>query len=314
MCRCHFKNYVLNGKGIGLKIVVLFSLLIAVLAGSLAYYQLTALANDPSNTAFIDTLPIIKVENGKIVEPVYNHEVLIIPGNPNEIKIVVDTAQEDISAIAPDETLYITAKNIYARKNNQVTAYQLPQDFSKVITHDVVRSYIHHVIIFASTVFAVSIFVFSFMGFMLTFLILSAFGSLINKCLSMSAWGRLSAWPWNVMFLIYVAGSYKMQFHIGYLFLIPILISLIIAVRLKKENTVTCFADDNCQLSLTKIPSPFLIADETDAAQAASSIDEKTTASKEKAPEKTKKKAKTEKKTTLKKTTMTKKASQAKKK
>lgn len=313
MCHCRFKNYALIGKGIGLKIVFLFSLLIAVAAAAVFVKYTTDQIKDPSTAAFIDSLPVIKIENGKIVEPIYTHEVLIVPGAAGDAKIILDTAQDDVSAIAPDESVYITAKNIYTRQNNEVKIYQLPETFSKVITHDVIRTYIHQAVLLAAGIMAFSVVIFSIMGFVVVFLALGAFGFLVNKSLSLSAWGRISAWPWSLVFILYTVSSYKFTMHLGYLFLIPILISLIIGAHLKKCTAVGCVEDDGCQFSLTKVPSPFLIADETITEEAKT-----TDISKEVETKKTKKPSvkdeKKQAKTSSKKATIAAKTAKAKKK
>lgn len=262
MFLCRLKSYVLNGKGIGLKVVFLSMLIVGIMIAFGLYGLFDIAFQNPSIQSSINKLPIIKIENGKIIEPIYDREVLTIPSTNRDITVVLDTIKDDVPSIDRNETIYITATKIYFRQENKIDMLEFSENFSKIITHEVFRSYVQKGIVLASGILSLFLFAFSLIGFILLFFTLCLLGPVFNKNLTASAWGRLSTIPWLLMFVFYVLSIYKWNLHISYLFLIPLLVSLLIGVRLRNAAKEVCLEKENRNVFLNAAKSiPFMTDD-----------------------------------------------------
>ncbi len=237
-CNCSFRKYALTGRGIGLKIVTLVSLLIGLIVGICGpIIMRNALNETGALNEFINTLPIVTIENGKIVNPVYNNETWYIPGTvegSSDIKIIANTTVDSIDAIPADVGLYITARNIYTTD----AVFPLPTTLSTVITHDTVRRYFDMMLRLSGVVLGSIIFVLGIIGFLIIYIPVFIIGFIMNRQLTIDAWGRILAWPWSIFYGITVLLSSFTMIAISPLYgsLIPMLITWIIGVMLANSS------------------------------------------------------------------------------
>lgn len=246
MCRCNcpIRRYVANGRGIGLKVVTLVGLLIGlIIAVSGPVIFLRTLNIDGSLDSFINSLPIVKIENGKIVDPIYDNEVWIIPDSAgdtkNDIKVIANTKIDDIDVIPSDVGAYITARTIYLSDGNQMRVFRLPEGINTVITHEVMRSTVNKMIWGAGIILGFFIFVSGILGFLVGYIPLLIVGLIIGRKISADTWGRAFAWPWVIVWGIGVLGGMFGWFFLSlpYIFLVSLLLAWIIGVVASNQST-----------------------------------------------------------------------------
>lgn len=248
MCRCNcpIRRYVANGRGIGLKVVTLVGLLIGlIIAVSGPVIFLKTLNIDGSLDSFINSLPIVKIENGKIVDPIYDNEVWIIPDSAgdtqNDIKVIANTKIDDVDVIPSDVSAYITARTIYLSDGNQMRVFRLPEGTNTVITHDVLRSAVNKMIWGAGMILGFFIFVSGILGFLVGYIPLLIVGLIIGRKISADTWGRAFAWPWVIVWGIGVLGGMFGWFFLSlpYMFLVSLLLAWIIGI-VAFNQSVSC--------------------------------------------------------------------------
>ena len=107
MCQCSFKtgycNYIAAGRGIGMKFAFLFSFLAGLAVAILSGFILRMQLNTNDVDSFIDTLPVVKIQDGRIVDPVLDNVVWTIPGEvpEDDIYVVANTTVDNVDAIPP---------------------------------------------------------------------------------------------------------------------------------------------------------------------------------------------------------------------
>lgn len=233
-----FKKYVQNGRGIGLKVVVWISLLVGLLTGICSVMIIKSLLQEQIDT-FVETLPIVKIEKGKIIEPIYHNEVWIIPdldGNQQkDLRIIADTAVDSVDYIPQDTDIYLTAKKIYLSNKFEKGIIDIPSDLSIVVTHDVVKQFLNKVLWFSGISVGLLLFVLSILFFLLGLVPVMLFGRLINRSLTMDMWGRAFAWPWVIVWNISIVAGVLGIFNITltYVFVIPMLLTWIFGAPMK---------------------------------------------------------------------------------
>lgn len=197
-------NYILKGKGIGLKyifyIATIISLIFAIYI-RIAGADLVPYANDIIN----QMLPL-KVENGVVVNPQNTIKVAQLREGDVSIPLplVLNTNIEDINPAEVPEGIYITKTKIYAINDQEIRIYPfsedfeaLPQDYSEGI-----KSGLTWVAVFSFVAGAILISVLYFIAVLLYSVAALLLGVMFGKKYEFDARMRLSA----VCFLtVYVA-------------------------------------------------------------------------------------------------------------
>ncbi len=122
-------NYIKQGKGIGLKYLLLFALFYAIVL-TIAFKRAGDEVLVPAAQKVADEFLPIKIENGVIVEPenMYKTYTLQITGDKNgneeTYEIIMNTEVETINPTdLKKEGIYITKNAIYFSANNQLKVY-----------------------------------------------------------------------------------------------------------------------------------------------------------------------------------------------
>lgn len=260
MCLYRFQNYFQNGKGTGIKVVLFWGFITAFLTTFLFYQQLNTFSQRSVYHELINALPPIKIENGKIIEPLYDHQEITLFGKNGGQKIVLDTAQEDIHAIARNQILYVTARAIYIRHENRTYSIRFPADLSQVITPDILNQLFQLSLMLTAVFLSLFLFIIELIGFVFFLLIVNTLGPLFNKEISLDMWGRISSLPWAGMFALFLLSLFYWPLHVVYLFLIPLLITLIIGVRMKNSSFKINLEEENRNMFLAATKSiPFTL-------------------------------------------------------
>lgn len=264
---CLFKNYILTGHGIGLKIVTLMALLISLFTGIVGPIILTEIFNDKELTEiFSNNMPVIKIQNGKIVDPVYNNAVWTssnITGDPqNEVIIVANTTVDSVSEIPENVTAYITARNIYTRNKTDIRVYHIPDDLTTTITHEKMASLAKKLLWAVGFVLALFLFVSAIIGFLIGYIPLIIVGLIVNRKLAIDAWGRAFAWPWIIIWGIAILAGMFGIFYLStlYVYLISLLITWIIGASLYNRTNTCSFENAS------------VLADETNSVETKSEV------------------------------------------
>ena len=276
-CNCPLKKYILTGHGIGMMIVTLIGLLVSIIIGVSGPIIITKTLNMNGDfDSFIDSLPIVKIENGRITDPIYHNEEWFIPdmsnNNQADTKIIANTTVDSIPFIPQDVSAYIAARNIYLRTNDMgLRIIHIPDELNTVITHDVVRSYINKLMWGAGLVFSFILFISAILGFLIGYVPLMIIGFIINRKMSADAWGRAFSLPWILMWSLTVLGGLFDVFYLPtvYLYLIALLTTWIIGVSLQNQTNI-CLSN-----SVSATETPF-IKNESEADQPAESNTTKT--------------------------------------
>ncbi len=259
-CNCSFKKYTLAGRGIGLKIVTLVSLLAGLIVGICGPIIVRNALNESGNlNEFINTLPVVTIEKGKIVNPVYDNETWYIPNIKNDgtdFKIIANTTIDSVDAIPADVDLYITARNLYTT----TAVMPLAPELSTVITHDTVRHYFNIMLRLSGVILGGIIFLLGIIGFLIIYIPVFVIGFVMNRALTIDTWGRILAWPWSIFYAIVIFLSSFTTIVISPLYgaLIPMLITWILGTMMSndKEGCACALQSNDTDESLVSQEKP----------------------------------------------------------
>jgi len=120
----NIKDYIVNGKGYGIKLLAILSLVMAVI-----FANQTKDAGEfliPHFQAAIDAMLPIKIENGSVVEPYNTVKTYNINfGADVNFPVVIDTTIDSLNAGDLKQGIYLTRKNAYVAASNKITTYPL---------------------------------------------------------------------------------------------------------------------------------------------------------------------------------------------
>lgn len=208
MCHCQycasFRNYVFNGKGIGLKIATLVSFLTGLAVAIFSVFILRIEFNGHDFDSFIETLPVIKIENGEIVEPVYNNKVWVLPGtlqNNKDFVLVVNTTVDSVETLPASATVYVTRKFIYTQSDGSAEVIELPKVDNMIITHQVMKKSLSAVLTLMCIAYGFVVLITGLVSFLITYLLVFLFAAFFNGRISNAGWGRATSLPWSILWL-----------------------------------------------------------------------------------------------------------------
>ncbi len=232
----HILNYIKNGKGGGLKIVMIWLLFMAIFVGGGFYYGVKSQFNGLDLQKVIDKMPTITVKNG-VIDTVDNLAPLALPAGAMYQEIVFDIPQQIDSATFNEKTIYITPTTIHLYQNNAWMQYKLPDSLGEVITPAVFSHYVHMSFIVLAIMAGGIFIVFGILGFFITLLLVNAFSFIIKEGVAFSLLGRATAYPWLVALMGYTAG-YFLDFNISiyYVFIVPFLWALLMIVSVNEKK------------------------------------------------------------------------------
>ncbi len=208
MCQCSFKtgycNYITGGRGIGMKFAFLFSFLAGLAVAILSGLVLRMQINTNDVDSFIETLPVVKIQDGRIVEPILDNVVWTIPAiTPDEedIYIIANTTVDDVDSIPSDVFTYVTAKKIYTQSEGEVHAYEIPEMENTVITHDMIRNFVTLLLTIISVIIGFASLIVGLVSFLIAYLLTLIFGFFFNREMTAGSWGRALVLPWAILWI-----------------------------------------------------------------------------------------------------------------
>jgi len=221
-------NYVKNGRGHGIILVVLFTLLLSLVFSVPAYLSIKNELNQPENSAFFDSLPTFQIRNGVAQDKNVNwiQQMLF---QDTVVTLAIDTSIEEIS-LPTSDGVYLTQKWLYfvGQKGERTSKYGLWDiDFSP----DFVKSVILTMPIIEGII--------AILGAILIYLIIVFATMFITWALRINRFGaglwRLCSLTWMALLLLsYALVFVTFEVNFWYLVLGTIILNAIILSRLEK--------------------------------------------------------------------------------
>lgn len=122
-------NYVANAQGLGIRYLLLFSLILSVFLGLFIRFAGTDYIPYAQNLA--DQMLPVKVENGKIVDPVntVRQAHLNISGEEIKLPFILNTTVDKLNPSRLSDGIYITRTAVYSINKNQIRINELEGNF-----------------------------------------------------------------------------------------------------------------------------------------------------------------------------------------
>lgn len=124
-------DYIVKGQGLGVKFLLIFSVILALFFGFYIKSQGTDLI--PYAQQIADQMLPIKIENGIVVEPADTIRTASLSFDDSstkfEVPFVIDTTTDDIDTSRMSEGIYLTRSNIYSVQRNQSRIIKLEGNF-----------------------------------------------------------------------------------------------------------------------------------------------------------------------------------------
>ena len=213
-------NYIKNGRGVGIKWLLLFSLIITIFLT----INLKLVGDEtfvPTAQKIADEFLPIKIENGIITDPVDTIKTYTIlvgdeNNNPQQIDIIMDTALDTLDMSKIKNGIFITKNALYTIANNQIEIYKfedsiyLPKDdytefFSSILNWSIAF-----------------LFVFGFIGLFIFYLLATLFYAgcsyavslLLKKKFEFNLRMRLSMFSFIVTYTVFIFLSLFLSFFV----------------------------------------------------------------------------------------------------
>ena len=223
-------NYIKQGRGRGLKIVLYFSLVFALMVGVLSYLRAKSVITDPATEQFIASVPTFEVKDGVAQDNTVKWgTILPIYAQP----LVIDTSIENIALPVPDG-FYLTKNAFFIIQNNatQTQRFELSGNFD--ISPDFAKKALNTVVIISSIMLVASVFISIWFTYLLSVLLTALAGWLFRLSLAQRRVWRLSAITSTLSLICAVIATYFGLFATsGWLLLIMVVINLIVLSRLE---------------------------------------------------------------------------------
>ncbi len=120
-------NYIKNGRGLGLKILLIFTLIISVYVAGLIKTGGTDMI--PLAQQVADQLLPLKVENGVIVDPVDTVRTASLADGMIRLPLVIDTSIDTLDTSRLEQGVYLTRTTLYTINKNEVRIKKLEGSF-----------------------------------------------------------------------------------------------------------------------------------------------------------------------------------------
>ena len=230
-------NYIKNGRGYGLKFLILYSLLLSVIFA----FQIKGLGDDfvPEMQNAADKILPIKIENGAIIEP--NNEIKSVNLNFGGIifPFVLDTTVDTIDPIGLKPGIYVTRKALYSVSDKDTRVVDFQQNM------DLLQG--NYVSLFKKVVWAVTIITaligwfIPFLGYALCAILYAFCGKLVAKCKKMpinfATAMRLSVVCYfATLLLLLVLGLFGLWLSFGLISLAVILLEYLVLSAMTSES------------------------------------------------------------------------------
>ncbi len=225
-------NYIKNGKGCGIRIVVLLSLLISVTLGIISYVSARAMVNQPVVNEFLETIPTFQITDG-VAQDRNVHWRQNFPLGDNMIAMVIDTSIDDISLPVADG-MYLTRNAFFfvGQNGSQAEKYSLPD---VEISPDFIKSGIR-ILQIVATVIAVFL---ALLSAIVLYLIIVAITALVAWALRIKRLGRglwrLCSLTWALLALVMLALSFSnLTINLWWLIFSTVILNMIVLSRMEK--------------------------------------------------------------------------------
>lgn len=122
-------NYIANGKGLGLKFVLLFAFVVSIIFAVIIKVEGTKMV--PYAQSITNQILPIKVENGVVTDPQDTLKVVNVgvdKDGKSVFSITIDTRVDTLDTAQLNNGVYLTATNIYIVGQNEVRVKKLVGD------------------------------------------------------------------------------------------------------------------------------------------------------------------------------------------
>ena len=225
-------SYFKSGKGRGLRIVLILSLLISVVFGLYSFQVVGQIIHSPMVTNFVDSIPAFDIKDHAIQQTDLRWSRLI-PLTQPPLVAVIDTSIDTISLPVPDG-VYVTRNHLFSVQNHamEVTDREFASDLqvSPAYVHEFLRSLQKY----SALMIAGFTFFISWIGFLIEVLLTTFLAWLLRQNRSNKRVWRMSAVTWGIglvssialVFVGWILSTWAVVF-------IATFVNLVILARLK---------------------------------------------------------------------------------
>ena len=170
-------NYIQNGRGLGLKVLLILTLIISVYVSVTVKTGGTDLI--PYAQQIADQMLPVKVENGVIVNPVNTVRTATLGDSGFRLPFILDTTTDTLDTSKLSQGVYISRTTLYTVNNNEVRIKKLQGSFD--LPQQDYTDFFNSVLNWVAVISFIIVMVFGFLSYFITCLIYSWCAVLIAK-------------------------------------------------------------------------------------------------------------------------------------
>lgn len=170
-------NYIQNGRGLGVKVLLILTLIISVYVSVIVKTGGTDLI--PYAQQIADQILPVKVENGVIVNPVDTVRTATLGDSGFRLPFVLDTTTDTLDTSKLSQGVYISRTTLYTVNNNEVRIKKLQGSFE--LPQQDYTDFFNSVLNWIAVISFIIVMVFGFLSYFITCLIYSWCAILVAK-------------------------------------------------------------------------------------------------------------------------------------
>ncbi len=192
-------NYIKNGRGYGLKILMLFSVLLASLIGGMSYYSLNTHLKSAAVQEFISNVPTLEIRDEKLVAPVDTYVSLAYPQLPDTF-FVINTREGDLDLMNFNSVFYLTPERAYIKMGNDLQTTEYTENM--LVTPEMIESVVNKIVLLMPIGFGLLLILLIWLGYGFLYLVSQVFSWLIKRPVPSDMRGRIVLLAWMDILLI----------------------------------------------------------------------------------------------------------------
>ena len=235
--------YFKNGKGYGLKAILVFSVFIAVLLWGMTYSILYSVPNNPDLNQFLNQLPAITIQDGQVITPAHANTAYSFKGHP---VFYLQTDKDEVSPFSVDG-FYLTRHAFSVVSDGQVRT-RIPLSTNTTVTPENIMSVIRSFVLWAPILLAVFYFAILWIFYLVVVgvsaLILAVTGLILKfKFDAGTIWRSASFSSIAILLLDIIMGFFgysigRMTYPMLFQTLAAVILVLIINIGLRQKKVV----------------------------------------------------------------------------
>ena len=229
-------QYIVAGKGYGLKFLTLFSVLLALILGGTTYYQVNTYLKSETVQSFIADVPVLEIKDHKLVAPRDAYVVLEYPDMAGAF-LVIDTRSDNLDLMHFETVFYLTPDRVYVKAGANIQTIEYDEDM--IVTPDLIQKTIQMTSFLMPLFVGVSLLLFVWIGYGFLYFVSKLFSWLIKKPITPPMRGRIVLLAWvSILLIDFILSFFGWGFSLSMAFVWAFIFIALILLKISDSDSI----------------------------------------------------------------------------